>query len=49
VLEIGWFGCGFWGAERGELMVDRGDLGGSCVVIFVVERYAVFSKYSLGG
>jgi hypothetical protein len=26
----------FLGAERGELVVNRGDLPGSCVVIFVV-------------
>jgi hypothetical protein len=41
-LRIGRFGCGFWGAERGELMVNGGDLCGSCVVIFVVEKYATF-------
>jgi hypothetical protein len=41
-LRIGRFGCGFWRAERGELMVNRGDLRGSCVVIFVVEKYANF-------
>jgi hypothetical protein len=31
--------------HRGELMADRGNLCGSCVVIFVVEKHANFSKY----
>jgi hypothetical protein len=31
--------------QRGELMVDRGNLCGSCVVIVVVEKHANFSKY----
>jgi hypothetical protein len=41
-LRIGRFGCGFWRAERGELVVNRGDLSGSWLVIFVVEKYANF-------
>jgi hypothetical protein len=35
-LRIGGFGGGFWRAERGELVVNRGVLRGFCVVIFVV-------------
>jgi hypothetical protein len=31
-------GCGFWGAERGEWMVHRGGLCGSCVVIFCCRK-----------
>jgi hypothetical protein len=31
--------------NRGELLVDRGNLRGSCVVILVVEEHANFSKY----
>jgi hypothetical protein len=41
-LRIERFGCGFWRAERGELVVNRGNLCGSCVVIFVVEKFASF-------
>jgi hypothetical protein len=44
-LRIGQLGCGFWRAERGELMVNRGDLYGSCVVIFVGEKFSTFLKY----
>jgi hypothetical protein len=43
------FACGFWGAERGELVVNRGNLSGSCVVIFVVEILARFQKYIFSG
>ena len=42
VFEDRRFGRGFWRAVRGEWMVNRGDLCGSCVVIFVVEKYANF-------
>jgi hypothetical protein len=31
--------------NRGELLVDRGNLCGFCVVIFEVEKHANFSKY----
>jgi hypothetical protein len=48
-LRIGWVGRGFWGAKRGELMVNRGNWCGSYVVIFVVNEYANFSKYILVG
>jgi hypothetical protein len=41
-LRIGRIACGFWLVKRGELMVNRGDLCGSCVVIFVVEKFANF-------
>jgi hypothetical protein len=41
-LRIERFGRGFWRAERGKWMVNRGDLRGSCVVIFVVEKHASF-------
>jgi hypothetical protein len=41
-LRIGDSGGGFCGAERGGLVVNRGNLCGSCVVIFVVEKHANF-------
>jgi hypothetical protein len=41
-LRIGDFGCGFCGAERGELMVNRGEVRGFCLVIFPVEKDANF-------
>jgi hypothetical protein len=41
-LRIGRIACGFWLVERGELMVNRGDLCGSCVVIFGIEKFANF-------
>jgi hypothetical protein len=41
-LRIGRIACGFWLVERGELMVNRGDLCGSCVVIFGVENFSIF-------
>jgi hypothetical protein len=41
-LRIGDFRRGFWWAERGELMVNRGNLHGFCVVIFSVEKHANF-------
>jgi hypothetical protein len=39
-LRIGDFGCGFWSAKGGELMVNRGEVHGFCVVIFLVEKDA---------
>jgi hypothetical protein len=41
-LRIGDVAGGFCGAERGEIVVKRGTLCGSCVVIFVDEEYANF-------
>jgi hypothetical protein len=45
-LKIGRFGCGFWGAERGELMVNRVYLCGCRMavglVILVVEKSSLF-------
>jgi hypothetical protein len=43
------FGCGSWGAERGESVVNRGNLCGPCVVIFVVEIHANLQKYLFSG
>jgi hypothetical protein len=41
-LRIGSIGSGFWRVKRGELLVNRGNLCGSCLVIFVAEKYATF-------
>ena len=39
----------FWLVERGELMVNRGDLCGSCVVIFGVDFFSIFEDlFSVG-
>jgi hypothetical protein len=46
-LSIGGFCVGFWCAERGELVVDRGSLRGFCVVIFVVWKCANFLDFFL--
>jgi hypothetical protein len=41
-LRIGQPWCGFWRAERGELVVTHGDFGGYWLVIFVVEKFSNF-------
>jgi hypothetical protein len=44
-LRIGELACGFFVVGRGFMVVNRGELCGVCVVVFVVEKHANFWRF----